>query len=130
MMRVLKAGGLYFALVFAAGFVMGSIRLLWLVPRFGARTAELMEAPIMLAAIVAAARWIAGRPGAPSTRSSRLGMGCLALGLLLTAEFTWVLWLRALSIAAYLAGRDPVSGTVYYAMLGVFAVMPLLMGRS
>jgi hypothetical protein len=25
--------------------------------------------------------------------------------------------------------RDPVSGTVYYVLLGVFAVMPLLVGR-
>jgi hypothetical protein len=49
MPRVLKAGGLYFALVFAAGFALGPIRLLWLVPRFGARSAELMEAPVMLA---------------------------------------------------------------------------------
>jgi len=41
-------------------------------------------------------------------------MGCVALGLLLAAEFTLVLWLRGLSISEYLASRDPVSGTVYY----------------
>jgi hypothetical protein len=39
--KVLKAGALYFALVFGAGFVLGSIRVLWLVPRIGERTAEL-----------------------------------------------------------------------------------------
>jgi hypothetical protein len=45
---------------------------------------------------------------------------------MLVAEFTLVLWLRGLSIAEYLASRDLVSGTVYYVMLGVFCIMPLL----
>jgi hypothetical protein len=47
-MQILKAGVLYFALVFGTGFVLGPIRILWVVPRFGARIAELMEAPIMI----------------------------------------------------------------------------------
>ena len=64
-----------------------------------------------------------------STASCRLGIGFLALGLLLATEFTLVLWLRGLSIREYLSGRDPVSSTVYYVMLGVFAFMPLLMAR-
>ena len=38
-----------------------------------------------------------------------------------------VLRLRDLSLAEYFASRDPVSGTVYLALLGIFAVMPLLM---
>ncbi len=128
-MRVLKAGGLYFALVFAAGFALGPIRLLWIVPRFGVRYAELMEAPVMLAVIVAVAGWIVRRLAVPATFFSRFGMGCLALGLLLAAEFTLVLRLRGLSIGEYLAARDPVSGTVYYLLLGVFAVTPLLVAR-
>ena len=56
-------------------------------------------------------------------------MGCIALALLLVAEFTLVLWLRGLSIPDYFASRDPVSGMVYYVMLGVFAIMPLLVAR-
>ena len=47
-MPILKAGALYFALVFGAGFVLGTIRTLWIVPRLGTRMAELMETPIML----------------------------------------------------------------------------------
>jgi hypothetical protein len=53
-------------------------------------------------------------------------MGCVGLGLMLVAEFTLVLWLQGLSIGEYLASRDSVSGTVYYVMLGVFCIMPLL----
>ncbi len=129
-MQILKAGVLYFALVFGAGFVLGPIRILWVVPRFGTRMAELMETPIMLVVTIVAARWIVRRLAVPSAPSSRLGIGCVALGLMLVAEFTLVLWLRGLSISEYLANRDPVSGTVYYMMLGVFAIMPLLVARK
>ena len=128
-MQILKAGLLYFALVFGAGFVLGPIRILWVVPRLGTRMAELMETPIMFVVTLVAARWIVRRLAVPSTPSSRMGMGCLALGLLLVAEFTLVLWLRDISIGEYLATRDPVSGTVYYMMLGVFAILPLLVAR-
>lgn len=128
-MQILKAGVLYFALVFGAGFVLGPIRILWLVPRFGMRMAELMEMPIMFVVIIVAARWIVRRLAVPSAPLSRLGMGCLALALVLIAEFTLVLWLRGLTIAEYVASRDPVSGTVYYVMLGMFAIMPLLVTR-
>jgi hypothetical protein len=128
-MQILKAGVLYFAIVFGAGFVLGPIRILWVAPRFGTRMAELMETPIMFVVTIAAAWWIVRRLAVPFTPSRRLGMGFIALGLLLVAEFTLVLWLRGLSINEYLAGRDPVSGTVYYLMIGVFALMPLLVAR-
>ena len=109
-MQVVKAGALYFALVFAVGFVLGAIRTLWVVPRVGARTAELMEMPIMLAITIVAARWTALRFSVPMMWSARLEMGCTALVLMLIAEFGFVLWIRGLSIRDYLAMRDPVSG--------------------
>jgi len=45
------------------------------------------------------------------------------------SESTLVVRCRGLSISAYFASRDPVSGTVYYVMLGVFAIMALLVAR-
>ena len=129
MMQILKAGLLYFIIVFGAGFVLGSIRTLWIVPRLGTRIAELMETPIMFVVIVVAARWIIRRLSVPSVPSRRLGMGCVGLGLLLAGEFTLVLWLRGVSISEYLASQDSVSGTAYYLMLVLFVVMPLFVGR-
>ena len=41
-MQIVKAGVLYFALVFGVGFLLGPIRILWAVPHFGTRMAELM----------------------------------------------------------------------------------------
>jgi hypothetical protein len=57
LMRTLTAGLAYFALVLAAGFVFGCFRVLLIVPRVGER----IEAPMMLAAIVLAARWVVPR---------------------------------------------------------------------
>jgi len=123
-MQILKAGVLYFAVVFGAGFVLGPIRILWAVPKFGTTAAELMETPIMLVVIILAAQWVAQRLAVPPTPLSRLGIGLVALGLLLVAEFT-----LGLTIDEYVASRDPESGTAYFVMLGVFAIMPLLVVR-
>jgi hypothetical protein len=128
-MQILKAGVLYFLFVFGAGFVLGPIRILLVVPRLGTRVAELLEAPIMFVIAIVAARQIVRRLAVPLKPSSRLGMGGIALGLMLIAEFTLVLWLRGLSIREYLAGRDAVAGTVYYVMLAAFAIMPFLVAR-
>jgi hypothetical protein len=127
--QVVKAGAVYFALVFGAGFLLGTIRVLWLVPAVGTRTAELLESPIMLAVIILSARWVARYFSVPYTASSRLGMGGMALALILALDFTAVLWIRGLSFSQYIESFDPVAGTAYFVMLGVFAVMPLLVAR-
>ncbi len=54
----------------------------------------------------------------------------MALGLMLVAEFGLVLWVRGMSIRQYFATRDRLSGTVYYLLLGVYAIIPLLVGRK
>jgi hypothetical protein len=130
MKQSLKAAVLYFALVFGAGFVLGPIRVLWVVPRVGTRAAELMEMPIMLAVIVVAARWVVRRLAVPPARADRLAMGAVALALVLLMDFTVVLRLRGMSIEDYFAARDPVSGTAYYLLLVLLAAMPSLVARK
>ena len=129
-MRTLKASALYFATVFGAGFALGTVRVLLVVPRVGERTAELMEAPVMVAVSCLAARWIVRRFAPPPAPSQRLAVGLIALALMLAFEFGIVLQLRGLTIAEYFATRDPVSGTVYYLSLALFALFPLLLRRS
>jgi len=129
-MQVLRAALLYFGIVFGAGFVLGAIRTLWVAPRVSSRTAELMEAPLMLAVTVITARWIVARFAVPTMALARLELGGIALALMLLAEFGLVAWLRGISIKKYFATRDPVSGMVYYALLAVFALMPLFLTVS
>jgi hypothetical protein len=129
MMETLKAGVVYFALVFAAGFVLGTVRTLWVVPRLGVRPAELAEAPVMFGISILAARWVVRHVQVSPLRSRRLAMGCIAFGLMLVAEFTLGLWIRGLTIREYFATRDPISGTAYFMTLGAFAVIPIFAGR-
>ena len=124
-MRVLKAALVYFLLVFGAGFALAFVRIPFLVPAFGVRTAELMESPIMLAAIVWASRRLARTPPAFS-RVRRLAAGILALACLVVAELVVAYFLGARSPGEYIASRDPVSGSVYLASLVFFAVAPAL----
>ncbi len=115
--------------MFGVGFVLGTIRTLWFVPRVGARAAELMEMPLMLVVTMVAARYTVVWLSVPMMWSARLGMGCIALVLMLIAEFGFVLWIRGLPIKEYFSTRDLVSGTAYYLLLIVFAIMPLLVHR-
>jgi hypothetical protein len=87
-----------------------------------------MEAPFMLVVTIFAARWVVHYFSIPSTFLDRLGMGLIGLGLMLVTEFTFVLWIRGITIREYLATRDRVSGAVYYLMLVVFVVMPTIVG--
>ncbi len=128
--RVLRASLVYFALTFGAGFVLGPLRILLLVPRVGARTAELIEMPVMIGITWLAARWVTQKFSVPPERGPRLSMGVMAGALLLLAEFTLVLRLRGLTLEEYFTTRDPVSGTAYYAAVLLLMLMPLLVNRG
>lgn len=84
-----------------------------------------MEQPIMVGVSILAVRWVIRRLGVPPLWPRRLSMGCIALGLMLLAEFSVVLCIRGLTIRAYFESRDPVSGAAYCIALGAFAVMPV-----
>jgi hypothetical protein len=128
--RIIKAGATYFALVFGAGFVLGSIRVPFLVPRLGERLAELIEMPFMFVVILVAARFITKHFSLTADVPARLGTGFLALGMLVTAEISLAVLLQNRTIGEYVASRDPVSGSVYLALLALFALMPLILARS
>ena len=129
MKETLKAGVPYFALVFDAGFVLGTIRTLWVVQRLGVRTAERAEALIMVGISILAARWAVRLFGIPSPWPRRLAVGCIALGLMLLAEFAFILRIRGLAIRGYFETRDLISGAICFAALGAFAVIPLFVWR-
>lgn len=128
-MRILSAAAAYFGLVFGAGFVLGAIRVPFLVPRLGERVAELAEMPVMLVVIALAARFVVHRFGSPPPLPAWLPVGVLALAFLVGAELALATLLQSRSVGDYVASRDPISGGVYLAMLGVFALMPAIVDR-
>ena len=130
MKNTIKAGVAYFAIVLGAGFVMGSVRVPFLVPRLGERVAELIEMPLMFVVILLGARFVVRKYALPTRTPVRLGAGLLALGLSLAAEVLLAAVLQDRSVVDYIASRDPVSGSVYLAMLVLFALMPLILARA
>ena len=98
-MRTIKAGLAYFALVFGAGFMLGVLRVSLLVPHFGERMAELGEMPLMLVVILVSARFVIQRFSVSRAVAARLGMGLVALGLLLFA-YTAFRTVKPLVVAA------------------------------
>ena len=129
-MNTLKLSIVYFALIFGTGFKLGTIRVLWIVPKIGVRTAELIEMLPMFVAILLSARWINQHLADADNISTRLKIGFLALSFLLVAEIALGMVLQGASISEVLLNHDPISGTVYYVMLILFALMPWLLNRK
>jgi len=128
-MKPLKAGLAYFAIVFGMGFVLGAVRVTLVVPQLGARLAELLEMPLMLAVTVLAARFIVRRFGLTPALHSAVATGAFSLALVFVAEVSVFVGLQKKSPAEFLDGRDPVSFSVFLAMLLLFAAMPWLISR-
>lgn len=100
-MPVLAAAAAYFAIVFAAGFVLGVLRTLWLAPALGPLGAVAIELPVVLAvAWLASARVLRRWPQPPRQAAA---MGALAFALLLSAEAALSLLLAGRSLGAHLA---------------------------
>jgi len=125
-MRVLKAGVIYFLLLFALGWILGPIRELWAVPRFGRMTALLVEAIIMLIAMIVAAGWVTLRFDVPRTLGSTIPVGLVALVILAPAEIAGALWVRGQSLQDYAASFVTGPGLISLVLFVLFAVMPTL----
>lgn len=122
----LTAASAYFGIVFGVGFLLGAIRVPLLVPRIGERYAELAEMPLMFIAIFLAAGYVLSRFWRIRTPGYSLLVGFIALAMLVLAELLLAVAMAGRSVGAYIASRDPVSGSVYLCMLVLFAVMPAL----
>jgi len=105
-MRVLLTGILYVVAVFAAGFVLGVLRTLVMVPLLGALWAVLLELPVILTiAWLVCARILHRWPLSPSSAAR---MGAVAFSLLMVVEA---------SLSNLLAGRSLTEHFALYAEL-------------
>ena len=126
MNKTIQAALVYFAIVLGTGFVLGAIRVPFLVPRIGERWAELAEMPLMAVVIYTAAGYILRRFPEVRQPGPSLAAGVLAFVLSVAAELGLATVLQDRTIAQFIGSRDKVSGTVYLALLIVFALMPRL----
>lgn len=119
----------YFVAVFGIGFLFGPPRVLWLEPRVGARTAELLEAPIMGLAVYLVARWLVRHRLRHFDTRHLLFTGLWAAGFVLLADVAVGVGLRGQSLAGVFVDRDPVTGAVYHALVAGMALAPWLIRR-
>jgi hypothetical protein len=124
--KTVRAALAYFAIVLGTGFVLGMFRVPILVPRIGERWAELAEMPIMAVVIFVAAGVILRRFPHVALPGRSWAVGFLALAMSVAAELGLAVLLQDQTLAEFIGSRDKVSGSVYIALLVVFAVMPRL----
>jgi hypothetical protein len=126
-MRIVIAAVAYFAIVFAVGMALGPIRVLWLEPRLGPTLAVLCEAPLLLAAMLIAARWVPRKTGLGNRLAPLVLMGIGALALQQAADLALGAWLRGLTPAEQFASFVTPPGAVYLVLLVIFAALPAIL---
>lgn len=132
MSNSLRAGATYFAVIFALGFVLGTIRVLVLLPRVGETVAVLLEGPLILTASWFTCRFLIAKFRVTPLLSARLMMGGSALTLLLLAEFALGVYGFNRSVAEHFAHYATTPGALGLAgqiVFGLFPIMQLLTGH-
>lgn len=129
MIPAAKAGFFYFAVVFAAGFVLGTLRVLVVAPVFGEIGAVLIELPIILAISWFACSLIVQRLSVPPRVSDRALMGAGAFVLLMMAELALSVVIFGRSPAEFANSLATLPGALGLAGQIAFATFPLLQSR-
>ena len=127
-LKMLAAAALYFTIVFGVGFLVGPVRVLYVEPRVGATVAVLLEAPILVVAMVVSAkfmlRWIdVERP------TALLAIGVVALFMQQVADIAVGVLLRGMTIGDLMRQFATAPGMIYAMLLLAFLLMPLLIGK-
>lgn len=129
MSAVLRAAAAYFALAFALGFLLGTLRVLLLVPRLGELASVAVELPLMLTASWFFCRWLLGRFAVPAHPGPRIAMGALAFAMLMAAEVGLSVVLFDRSLGDYAATFASAAGSLGLAGQLAFAAFPALQLR-
>ena len=122
-MTILRAAAAYWAVVFALGFVLGTVRVLWLAPLAGLVPATLIELPVMLGASWLASGWLVRR-FAITDSGAALATGGLAFALLMAAECALAVAMMGQTPAQWLVDLRQPHALIGLAGQVVFAAMP------
>jgi hypothetical protein len=125
-MRAAAAGAAYFLILFLAGFVLGTVRMLQVAPRVGDITAVLLELPLMLTASWVVCRFLIRRMGLAAGVTPRLLMGLTGFILLILAEIALGLVGFGRSLEMQLAALAQPAGFIGLAGQVAFGAIPLL----
>lgn len=125
MRDVIRAALAYLAVVFAVAFLLGTIRVLWLIPRMGELWAVLIEVPLLLAlSWVVAGAVLRRRPLVGL--ASRAAMGATAFAGLMALELAVGRFGFGQSLAGMLAAMGQPAGLIGLAGQIGFALIPAI----
>lgn len=125
MTSALRAGVAYFALVFAVGFVLGTLRVLVLERHLGQTGSMAVELPIMLLVSWSLCGWLLERFSVGSSWEHRLAMGGVAFALLMVAELGLSVLAFGRSLAQHLESYRSWGQVLGLAAQLAFAAFPL-----
>jgi hypothetical protein len=128
MRTVLTAAVAYWALVFAAGFALGTLRVTLIAPAIGALAAVACELPLMLLASWWGALVVLRRWPLPD-RAARLAMGALAFAMLMVAEAALARLAFGQSLTEWAALLATAPGALGIAGQLAFALIPSLLPK-
>lgn len=124
-MRILRPALAYLGVILALGFVLGTVRTVWLAPLVGPLVAVACELPVLLGA----SWWWAGKVLARHplpTRRAALAMAALAFALLLACELALAGVLAGQSAGEWARALTTPAGALGLAGQAVFALLPAL----
>jgi len=126
MKQALNAGLVYGSTIFALGFALGALRVLWLGPLFGREVVVLVEGPFILLVAWFVAWWLIRGHHVPALAAHRLVMGAAGFALSMAGEMAVAMFgfgrTLAMQRAIYATGQ----GMLELMPQVAFALLPLL----
>jgi hypothetical protein len=120
------AACLYVLLTYAAGFALGTLRVMIIEPRMGSVAAVTVEAPFILMAMWFNSRWALKKAHPSHSISSYLAVGGMAFVFLHILEMLGAKLLRGQSITDYFTHYTTPEGLMFFALASVFALVPVV----
>jgi hypothetical protein len=128
--RALIAATVYFLALFALGFAMGTIRVMFLAPRFGQLAATIAEVPVMLTAAFFVCRWAVRRWQVQREAEILWAMVLWFLALLLVFETLLGATLFARTPAEQWASLVTSAGLLGFSAQIIAALLPVYVGKG
>lgn len=130
MKRALAAASAYFLALFALGFILGTIRVIFVAPRVGELAATIAEVPVMLVAAYFICRWAIRRWQVPPAIGARLAMVPWFLALLFAFEALLGATMFGRSIAQQWAALGSPAGLIGISAQIIAALLPLFVSKG
>jgi len=124
--KPLVAAFAYWAVVFATGSILGTLRVFAIARLFGEVTSVALEIPVMLAVSWIASRGICRRLNVPARLAPRIFMGGVAFALLIAAELILSVYVFGQGVGAWVGSLGTAAGLLGLAGQVGFGLIPAI----